>query len=54
MNVDLGDIKVRNRLLMYKSYVQLLKPVLGSNLGIRSIDAIAAILFYTNQIKWRV
>lgn len=51
MNVDLGDIKVRNRLLMYKSYVQLLKPVLGSNLGIRSIDAIAAILFYTNQIK---
>ena len=51
MKIDIGNIQTKNRLLMYKSYVQLLKPILGGNLGTRSVDVLAAIMFYTNKIK---
>ena len=51
MKIDIGNIQVGDRLLMYKSYVQLLKPILGGNLGTRSVDVLAAIMYYTNKIK---
>ena len=50
MKVEVGDIKSKNKLMMYKNYAQILKPILGGNIGARSIDVIAAILFYTNKI----